>query len=68
MAAARRATARAIDALHRQIAALVAAEVAHYDRKNPGVHAVIRQISHTSIEWLAHPPQVRRQAEQERSP
>lgn len=61
MAAVRRATARAIDALHRQIAALIVAEVAHYDRKNPEAHRLIRQIAHTSIEWLAHPPQVRRQ-------
>ena len=67
MAAARRATARAIDALHRQIAALIVDEVAHYDRKNPREPALTRRIAHSSIEWLSYPPHMRRLADQQRS-
>lgn len=65
-AAVRRATARAIEALHRQIAALIAAEVSHYDRKNPKAHRLIRAIAHEQIKWLANAPHVRELAERER--
>ncbi len=49
----RQATQAAIDALHSQIDALVAAEKAHHDSQHPGEDGLFRQIAHTKIEHQA---------------
>lgn len=49
-------TQASIDALHRQIAALVAAEKAHYDAAHAAEAPVCRQIAHTRIEMASRCP------------
>lgn len=49
-------TQSAIDALHAQIAELVAEEKAHHDAKHPGEHSLLRSMAHTRIDWAARPP------------
>lgn len=55
------ASQRAIDALHAQIAALVAAEKAHHDATHPGEVGILRTMTHTRIDCAARSPADRSQ-------
>ena len=54
-------TQEAIDALHAQIAELVAQEKAHHHKSHSGEHPLLRQIAQTSIEVAARSPSDRSQ-------
>lgn len=58
----RKKTQIAIDALHAQIAALVAAEKAHHDSCHPGEVSFMRSMAHTRIECAARSPEDRQLA------
>ncbi|MGV8822966.1 hypothetical protein [Methylibium petroleiphilum] len=51
-----------IDALHAQIAALVAEEKAHHRTTHPHLNFLWREVADSSIDVAAWPPELRKQA------
>jgi hypothetical protein len=49
-------TQRKIDALHAQIAELIAAEKRHHDKTHEGENALWRQVAHARLDMARHCP------------